>query len=826
MKFNNLIKQFALIFIITITPLLCKSQFGEEIILSLEIDEVSDAELYDLDNDGDLDVLFCSWNGNYSRILAWYENIGNGEFYRVRIIGNIATPSCLSAADFDADGDLDVVVASHGNNYIYIFENIGNKIFESDKIIVDVIQVQHVSAMLTADIDGDGDADILVGAGYDFNSSKISWFENTGDMLVWVEHIFSQNNFGSVHSLSVGDLDGDGDFDVLSAAGGNNDLMWHENNGLGYFGISVTLDNVSSTGSSGGHYGNIADLDGDGDLDILSAKYDSIVSWYENINDTSFAIEQIISTSGTSINYIGTTDIDNDNDLDIIVQNLYSQEILILNNDGNAVFTMGQSMNNSFPSATVNYPPGIIDYGDIDGDGVEDILAAVPFGKGITWFKNLNNGIYDTEIIIPPLVDGAISIRNADIDNDGDEDIFTISLSGDIVWFENWGNNQFKKMQFITSTTILSFILHDFDDDGDLDIVSASGTDLIWLENVGAGVFLNEVIISSYTWGINYILECDFNADNQKDILFDYAHFNETILKENLGNGNYASDVTIYSPFSANAGSGINYMYPSDIDGDDDEDLLGVTTSGITVIENVNNLGFGDDILTITDQTNYRNFTTDDINGDSIVDVVSFRLYDLFLYENDGPLVLDTQKIVNTVSNTISWVHTADIENDGDVDIFTASNDSIHWHENTGNGIFEEEKGIKNKTWNFCKFLTLQNITNDDKLDLLNCGENYVSLFINETNYIPDTTSIVNYNNKIDAKLFPNPAKNTITINFEEIYSDIQFEIYNIEGKIIIEKEIKSSDSIIVDVASLSKGYYIISLILDGYEIKRGFVKS
>jgi len=141
------------------------------------------------------------------------------------------------------------------------------------------LEADGALSVFAVDLDGDGDNDVL-------SASQI------GDMIAWHENIDGQGNFGpprvittstlGAASVYAADLDGDGDFDVISGSLDDDKVAWYENtNGLGAFGhqriITINVNRVISVFA--------ADLDGDGDIDVLSAsREDDKIAWYENID--------------------------------------------------------------------------------------------------------------------------------------------------------------------------------------------------------------------------------------------------------------------------------------------------------------------------------------------------------------------------------------------------------------------------------------------------------------------------------------------------------------------------------------------------------------
>ncbi|MGQ0701199.1 MAG: FG-GAP-like repeat-containing protein [Panacagrimonas sp.] len=131
--------------------------------------------------------------------------------------------------------------------------------------------------VFSADLDGDGDVDVLSASYID---NKIAWYENDGAPVPgFTLHTISTTAAGA-RSAYAADLDGDGDVDVLSASYIDDKIAWYENDGMPDPGF--TLHTISTTADSAFSV-FAADLDGDGDVDVLSgSRDDDKIAWYEN----------------------------------------------------------------------------------------------------------------------------------------------------------------------------------------------------------------------------------------------------------------------------------------------------------------------------------------------------------------------------------------------------------------------------------------------------------------------------------------------------------------------------------------------------------------
>ena len=180
------------------------------------------------------------------------------------------------ATDLDGDGDADVLSASYWDHKIAWYENLGAGTFGSQQVITTAANV--AASVYATDLDGDGDADVLSASALD---DKIAWYENRLDEVeadFGPQQVLPGNTTGA-RSVYAADLDGDGDADVLSASEFDGKIAWYENLGSGSFGTQQVI----TTAADGAQSVYATDLDGDGDADVLSASWwDDKIAWHEN----------------------------------------------------------------------------------------------------------------------------------------------------------------------------------------------------------------------------------------------------------------------------------------------------------------------------------------------------------------------------------------------------------------------------------------------------------------------------------------------------------------------------------------------------------------
>ena len=345
--------------------------------------------------------------------------------------------------------------------------------------------INHPLAIFPADLDGDGDVDLLATTKYPSgaNSGQISWFENMGRGVFASKKIIASAPL--IVSIVASDLDGDGDMDVLSASKLKGRIAWYENLGSGSFGpVQVITDlPISSTCVYA------TDLDGDGAPDVLAAlQFEGKIVWHKNRLNTptrDFGSQNIITTSAKYARAVYAKDLDGDGDPDVLSASKQDAKIAWYENLGGGSFGPQQIISTGIYWARCVYAE------DLDGDGDADVLAASFYGfaAGVVWFENLGGGMFGPKRTIDKGFDGVWSIHAADLDQDGDADVMaTASLGKSVAWYKNDGSGHFGAPIFLTRKAKGAKAVYpaDFDGDGDLDIVAASMHDkkIRWWRNL------------------------------------------------------------------------------------------------------------------------------------------------------------------------------------------------------------------------------------------------------------------------------------------------------------------------------------------------------
>jgi len=329
----------------------------------------------DLDRDGDVDVL-----GAVRQVDAvmWWENDGGSPpvWTQRTIGGGFEDPYACYAVDLDGDGDVDVLAAGYESSLISWWENDGaNPPGWTEHNIA--THYEAASAVYAADVDGDGDDDVL---STDMSGDHVTYWENNGRQPPgWRRHDIT-SSFSGGSDVYASDLDGDGDMDVLATNVLGDRISWWENDGARPPGWTEwTLDGTFYGASAV----RAADLDGDGDMDVLGAApggWD--IAWWQNEGGSPLGWSKHFIAQDFSTLSIHDSDVDRDGDVDVVGAEFGGSVAWWENDDGTGLAWTRHDVDNDFREPCEVYAA------DVDGDRDVDILAA-SWLYGVHWWENL-----------------------------------------------------------------------------------------------------------------------------------------------------------------------------------------------------------------------------------------------------------------------------------------------------------------------------------------------------------------------------------------------------------------------------------------------------
>ncbi len=337
-------------------------------------------------------------------------------------------PESLFAADLDGDGDPDLLTASANDDRIAWFENTdGLGAFSAPQNISTT--ADGAMSVYAADLDGDGDQDVLSATWLDY---RVTWYENTDGDGAFSSGTDLATRTAPAWSVFATDLDGDNDTDIVSAWVDGH-VIWFENtDGAGTFSAGEAI----TTTADGARSVYAVDLDGDDDIDVLSAsEADSRIVWYENTDGAgTFSAGTTITSGADGARSVFAIDLDGDDDVDVLSASFADDRVVWYENtDGMGTFSSGTDITNSADGVRVVYAT------DLDGDGDNDVLSASQSDDRVVWYENTDGeGSFSsgTEIDV---VAGARAVFAIDLDDDGDADVIAVArdLTSEVSWYEN-----------------------------------------------------------------------------------------------------------------------------------------------------------------------------------------------------------------------------------------------------------------------------------------------------------------------------------------------------------------------------------------------------
>ncbi len=333
----------------------------------------------DIDGDGDMDILGAAYIDDN---ITWWENLdGSGTSWTEHTIDDYFYGAIsVYSEDINGDGDMDVLCSSTWDYGIAWWENVDGTGTSWIEHTVDG-DFYYAMSVYSEDIDGDGDMDVL---GTEYDADKITWWENLdGSGISWTEHTITGGFLGACSVYSE-DIDGDGDMDVLGAGGSNYKIAWWENvTGSGTLWITHTVEDYFKDPRC--VYSE--DIDGDGDMDVLGAAEQGIyddISWWENADGsgTSWVKHIVHSYFFLGASSVYSADMDNDGDMDILGAGYYEADIHWFENlDGSGTSWSSHLVYGSFGGVNSVYSE------DINGDGIMDVIGAARTGDEIAWWE-------------------------------------------------------------------------------------------------------------------------------------------------------------------------------------------------------------------------------------------------------------------------------------------------------------------------------------------------------------------------------------------------------------------------------------------------------
>lgn len=238
----------------------------------------TDIEVLDLDQDGDLDIAVAVFGGGVGEVF-WMENLGKDKHRKHQLL-ELSGALNISAGDLNGDGKMDLVsLVAQEHEMIVSFINQGKGVFKPEVLAQAPHPMFGSTSMTLVDLDGDKDLDIVFTNGDAFDTQEdpkpyhgVQWLENLGNVKF---HYHNIGRFYGAASVAVGDLDLDGDLDLVVGSWVNywddpkrRSLIWYENNGKQHFTPRPIANQPAGIVTLA-----LEDISGDGRLDIIAGSF-------------------------------------------------------------------------------------------------------------------------------------------------------------------------------------------------------------------------------------------------------------------------------------------------------------------------------------------------------------------------------------------------------------------------------------------------------------------------------------------------------------------------------------------------------------------------
>jgi hypothetical protein len=422
---------------------------------SIDVGERSTPFFTDIDADSDLDLFIGEKEGN----INFYRNDGTKKSPLWKLVtenyDSIDVGACSFPyfVDIDNDGDLDLFIGEEYGN-INFYRNIGTPNLSEWDLISSNYNSIHVgrhSIPAFVDIDDDSDLDLFIGQ----EEGKIYFYRNDGNPWLpdwsFVTENYNFIDLGSHTKPALADIDGNGDLDLFIGDSLGNINFYRNEATWPISSWTLVTENYYAIEAQDFSQPTFADIDQDGDLDLFVGKDDGRIEFYRNIGSSHSPSWILVSDNYQSIDVGGYSspvfvDIDADSDLDLFIGETYGR-IFFYRNDGTPQEPFWTTIPNKYNFIDVG-KYSIPAFADLDLDGDFDLLVGNGEGK-IFFFRNFGTPQVDSFVSITDYYDSIdVGGRSApflcDVECDGDPDLFIGEAEGGIHFYKNLTLNSIR----------------------------------------------------------------------------------------------------------------------------------------------------------------------------------------------------------------------------------------------------------------------------------------------------------------------------------------------------------------------------------------------
>jgi hypothetical protein len=711
----------------------------------------------------------------------------------------------FSNIDLDYDGNMDLFVFDRSSNKIMTFIHSGNagtlEYSYAPEFEWDFPELTQW--VLLRDYNCDGRMDIFA-----YTGGGINVFKNTGNAIsglsferMTVPYLFTII-YGNPYNLYVSggdipgvyDVDGDGDLDVLTFGQSGNRVEYHKNYSMEMYGVCDSLNTYELRNEC---WGRFTESDVTNQLNL----WDTLVSPCDGtssivnpeLTDFEFDISDVTEIIPQSRNrHVGSTVLpfDNTDDgiTDLLIGDVTYNNLIYTENYGTTV-----NSNSGMGYQDVNFPSNTT---PVD-------VAVFPAG----FYVDINMDGTSELVVSPNYTSNSVDMES--------------------VWYyENNGT---------TTAPIFSF----------------SSTELLQGDMVDVGLGAYPVFF-------------DHDGDGLKDLIIanayyfnktDQANYSRLAYFKNTGTITTPEFTFVTNNYANLENTGLQlHIYPgfADIDNDGDEDMyVGDLNGGIHYYENTAGAGnpavFAAPVLNVTDAVGtpidvgqYSTPTFKDMDRDGLIDmVIGCKIGQLYYYKNTGTLsspkfTFQTDNFggVNTTASQAVYGYSVPsfVDHNGEYELFLGSfSGYLHYFTDidanlSGSFTLVDTlyQGIRDGKQSG---VAVEDLDGDGNYELF-YGTKRGGLTLYESNQDLGIEDIEELED--DFSVYPNPTTNTIIVDFSKATNNFygnNIELYNAVGQLIIQKKI-SSNKVQLDLNSMPEGIYILSVQIEGVRINKKIIKQ
>jgi hypothetical protein len=496
-------------------------------------------------------------------------------------------PQLIETGDFNRDGYLDMAISEQDSNQFSVWMGAGDGTFAA-KVNYATGGGTGPRGVRAGDLDNDGDLDLVVPY---FTTRNVGIWLNNGSGVFSAGTALGDGTGGTLLP-AVDDMNGDGKLDIVAPRVLTANMRVFLGVGDGTFAAGVDYATNAQP-----LYALAADFDHDGDKDILVNSFSSVnLAYLANNGNGTFAAKVNKGVGASQNGQLFAADLNKDGHLDVVVCEESSQTVGVMLGAGNGNFAAKVAYTTSATGggATAKVIGAAIR--DVNKDGKLDIVVSLRTPNQIEVLLGIGDGTFGAAASSTAQLTNAFGFASADFNRDGEDDIASASTDGNVAILLAAPFNLLGTFTAQTAVTTIAeprdVITDDFNTDGKLDIAVASssaGASLLRIHTgVGNGTFNAGVDFdlgpsSAVNTNMVRLAKADFNEDGKMDVANIVADSDQMSVMMGTGTASFGAATTYAT------GTNPRNLAVGDVDNDGDIDIAVANRGSNNVSVFINN---------------------------------------------------------------------------------------------------------------------------------------------------------------------------------------------------------------------------------------------